>query len=299
MLNENQTLYDLLDIDSDASPQEIRDAYLRTKTTYNRDNLVLYTLVSPDEREDALKKIEEAYLVLSDPDKRRAYDQNHRLFQSYDNPFAGSDQKGEAKVISIDRVPPMENVLDGENLLIPPKTDFQNRPKEDFPAQNSVQASGQQGAESKDSFQAGSDLPFIAATEVLTQSDWNSKSDHPQIVTSPAEKVEHSRTESKQPLPKLDPALVHEVEIEEVFSGAFIRKIREAYQISLEEMSGITKVTKTYLNAIEEENFQKLPAPVYVRGFVVQISKVLRLPHEKLAVAYLGRYYAKKPDLER
>lgn len=294
MLNENQTLYDLLDIDPDASPQDIRDAYLRTKTTYNRDNLVLYTLVSPEEREEALKKIEEAYLILSDPDKRRAYDQNHRLFQSYDNPFAGSNQEDQGKVISIDRVPPMENVLDGENLLIPPKTDFQSKSNEGSPVQNSLEVSGMANSPTSDVAKPEADLPFITQTEAPIHSEWNSKTEATK--SNVIEKSESARPEGKQPLPKLNSALAQEVELEEVFSGSFIRKIREAYQISLEEMSGITKVTKTYLNAIEEENFQKLPAAVFVRGFVVQISKVLRLPHEKMAAAYLGRYHAKKPS---
>src|SRR5689334_21287374 len=126
MLNENQTLYDTLDISPDASPQEVREAYFRTKATFNKDSLVLYTLISPEEREENLKKIEEAYQVLSDPDKRRSYDQNHGLINTSSNPFAGVEHQAEtpSNVVSIDRAPPMDNLLEGENYLVPPATDF-------------------------------------------------------------------------------------------------------------------------------------------------------------------------------
>ncbi|MBI2712800.1 MAG: helix-turn-helix domain-containing protein [Bdellovibrio sp.] len=270
MLNDNQTLYDLLDIGPDASPQEIRDAYLRTKTTYNRDNLVLYTLVTPEEREESLKKIEEAYLVLSDPDKRRAYDQNYLQFEPSDNPFGGAPPSSEeqtGKIIPISRTPPMENVLNSENLLIPPKTDFDQKPQE--ARSMSMQQNTTQSQPSGE--QIESDLPFLGISVPSGPNPGNPSS---------TDTVSSVPTGSNPAGP----------------SGGLLRRIREGHQISLEEMSGITKVTKTYITAIEDENFAKLPASVFVRGFVVQIAKVLRLPHDKVATAYVARYHAKKPN---
>jgi len=37
-------------------------------------------------------------------------------------------------------------------------------------------------------------------------------------------------------------------------------------EVDLGRMADMTKVSKTYLQYIEDEEFKKLPAPVYVRG---------------------------------
>ncbi len=49
LLNEYSTLYDVLDLKPDASAEDIRDAYMRTKAAYNKDSVALYTLISPEE----------------------------------------------------------------------------------------------------------------------------------------------------------------------------------------------------------------------------------------------------------
>src|SRR4051812_24037021 len=78
-IGDSPTYYDILDLRPDASPQEVREAYLRTKSTYNKDSVALYTLVSTEEREEMLRRIEEAYEILSNAEKRRDYDRNHGL----------------------------------------------------------------------------------------------------------------------------------------------------------------------------------------------------------------------------
>jgi curved DNA-binding protein CbpA len=272
-LKDSITFYDILDISSDASPQEVRDAYVRIKSTYNRDSVALYTLISPEEREETLKQIEEAYIVLSDPQKRRNYDQNYGILNSSDNPFNGIDQTPPpSNVVSIDRVPPMENVSDSDCLLIPPATDFRA-------------PSNPPSAE-----------PIPQGTPPATHlvKDPVSIKLQPQGSDSQISQVYRARTENRSAFPELDPTLLQNIESEADWRGSFLRKVRDAYQISLEEMATITKLTKTYIHAIEEENYARLPAAVYIRGFVIQIAKVLKLPHEKVASAYLSRYHRSK-----
>ncbi len=72
--------------------------------------------------------------------------------------------------------------------------------------------------------------------------------------------------------------------------GLFLRQRRELKKISLEELSQITKISKKYLTAIEEENFSVLPAVVFLRGFLIQIAKQLKLPVDKVTSSYLERY---------
>src|SRR3954462_6365352 len=110
-IDDNPTYYDVLDLKPDASPQEVREAYLRTKSTYNKDSVALYTLVSADEREDMLSKVEQAYEILSSPDKRREYDRHHGLLGAEEAIMPATRPPRNKKIVSIDRVPPMDPSL--------------------------------------------------------------------------------------------------------------------------------------------------------------------------------------------
>lgn len=76
------------------------------------------------------------------------------------------------------------------------------------------------------------------------------------------------------------------------FSGALLRAVRQSQGTSLEQISERTKVGTSYLHSIEEEDFDKLPAAVYVRGFVTEFAKCLRLDPEQVSQSYLRRYKA-------
>ena len=54
-------------------------------------------------------------------------------------------------------------------------------------------------------------------------------------------------------------------------------------------MSDMTRVSKKHLDNIEKENFSSLPALVYVRGFVYQYAKCLRLDPNVVASSYINR----------
>lgn len=69
--------------------------------------------------------------------------------------------------------------------------------------------------------------------------------------------------------------------------GSYFKKIREYKNISIEKMSEITRVSSTYLNALETNNYRSLPAPVFVRGFVVQVARVLGIDEKQAADSYL------------
>lgn len=84
--------------------------------------------------------------------------------------------------------------------------------------------------------------------------------------------------------------MVQEIAQEVEWRGTFLRRVREARNVSIEELCDYTKITRTYIYAIEDENFDKLPAAVYLRGFVVQMTRFLKLPSEKVASAYMTRH---------
>ena len=53
-------------------------------------------------------------------------------------------------------------------------------------------------------------------------------------------------------------------------------------------MAEMTKVSKTYIKAIEASDYDKLPAEVYARGFVYQYAKCLRLNPDLVATSYIA-----------
>jgi len=80
------------------------------------------------------------------------------------------------------------------------------------------------------------------------------------------------------------------------FGGALLRAVRESQGTSLDQISERTKVGLNYLRCIEEDEFEKLPAAVYVRGFVTEIAKCLRLDPEQVSQSYLRRYKARMEE---
>lgn len=85
-------------------------------------------------------------------------------------------------------------------------------------------------------------------------------------------------------------ALTEAINQEQQWRGAFIRKSREIQRLSLEDLSQKTKISKSHLQAIEDESFDRLPAIVYLRGFLMQISKTLKIPQEPVVASYLDHY---------
>ena len=73
-------------------------------------------------------------------------------------------------------------------------------------------------------------------------------------------------------------------------TGAFLRKVREARGLELGDISQRTKISERYLRAIEDERFGDMPAAVYVRGYVMEYARVLRIDAHRVTESYLVRY---------
>jgi capsular exopolysaccharide synthesis family protein len=68
--------YELFDISSDATKNQIVEAYKKAKATYEEDSVAVYSLYSSNEREEILEEINMAYEILKDNVKRNEYDNN-------------------------------------------------------------------------------------------------------------------------------------------------------------------------------------------------------------------------------
>ena len=62
--------------------------------------------------------------------------------------------------------------------------------------------------------------------------------------------------------------------------------------MELEDISSTTKISPSYLRFIEEDRFEELPAPVYVRGFVRAYADCVGLDAARVAASYMKKFEA-------
>ncbi len=80
--------------------------------------------------------------------------------------------------------------------------------------------------------------------------------------------------------------------------GAFgdnLRREREMRGITLAEMSDSTKISKRWLKALEDEEFEILPGGVFNRGFVRSYARFLGIHEEQAVADYVTASHEQKP----
>ena len=184
---EEQSYYEILEVNSSATAKEIQKAYEHAKETFHIDSLAVYSLFTEQEINEIQVVIEEAYRVLMDEALRKSYDQSH--FQT----IGGSKWEK----------PPEAQVISREKKVPPPSTGV--------------------------SINAG----------------------------------------------------------EEAYRGKTLRQIRERIGIDLETISQETRINMKTLESIENETPEKLPALVYLKGFLRGYAQSLGLDPQKVVEGYL------------
>jgi curved DNA-binding protein CbpA len=256
-----QSYYEVLDVSFNASPEIIRTAYIRAKNAYNRDSLATYSLFDREESRRILDDIEEAYTVLSDSEKRRKYDESHGIISS--ESIYESYHRGNHAVAAFSRASQTEQRSDGEGF------DFENDPFRKAADANKAPAEG-----------GGKTLSPIDRLRAMANTGDASG-------TPRSYQVSRSYEEN--------PEMEERIKKLEGVNGAFLRSVREYKQITADEIMNLLKIGRNYLTALEEDNFSKLPANVFVRGFVIQYAKALKLDHDKVAAAYMEFLRGKRP----
>jgi curved DNA-binding protein CbpA len=218
---EKKNYYDVLEIASNASPQDIENAYTRARNAYSGDSVALYSLMTKDECDSVLNQIEEAYSVIGFPEKRREYDRLRGFNQSGFN-------------LNYTMPSPAQGVAS-----------FESRPKDTIQYED-----------------FGSNLIEAKVSKLTAQKKFG------------LEYEENAEFEK-------------EIQNSTDFNGPFLKKIREYKNVSIERMAEMTRISKTHITALENEDLPKLPADVYVRGYVFQYAKVLKLNPDIVAPSYL------------
>ena len=84
----------------------------------------------------------------------------------------------------------------------------------------------------------------------------------------------------------------------EVSFGQELKKEREIRGITLREIADSTKISKRFLEAIERNDFDTLPAPVFTRGFIREYARYLGLNPDDMVNRYMHFVSSQKPKDE-
>ncbi|MFW5741552.1 MAG: helix-turn-helix domain-containing protein, partial [Myxococcota bacterium] len=113
------------------------------------------------------------------------------------------------------------------------------------------------------------------------------------LSTFPETQQEEPSKPSRSPITPdqlmLQAELAREIHAETEFTGDLLRKVRESQGVDLAEIASSTKITVAHLAALEDERYDELPAQVYVRGFVQQLGRHLKLDPAQVVKTYMRR----------
>jgi curved DNA-binding protein CbpA len=76
------------------------------------------------------------------------------------------------------------------------------------------------------------------------------------------------------------------------FTGSVLKMLREQRGLTLQNVADTTKLSARHLEHIEDENFPKLPARPYLRGFLVIYAKALGYEPDRIVNDFMKRYDA-------
>lgn len=303
---DGMNYYEVLEVQHDAPQHEIHRAYQRAKATYSQDNPALYSMFSREEARDLMKLVEEAYAVLG----------NHGLRRNYDETVLKAGLRSMAPPIS--RAPAQEPVYQNqaEHEALP---DFVV-PDPSIPGSFDSTPDYSTAAPVISSAPKPHAAPVLAAVPSAPQQPAFSQPPPPVMdpLHTSATGIRESilvtnseftvrRRETSSPLPsdtgkcplgtyKIDLAMEQEIATQTEFDGLFIQKVRLYKQVSLEKLSVSSRIGKTYLIALESNDFKNLPATVFLRGFLVQVAKQLGLDEAKVVASYMGLAKAGLPN---
>ena len=248
-MTDLKNYYEVLEIPATAKSEDIYHSYQRAKMAYSTDSLALYSLMSPEECRNILELVEEAYSILSDPSKRKRYDEARGLNRDFNlqNYNALSDR------VDPIRSHDTHHTIETSHLF-----------NSDIKINTSHNSHISNQYENNAAILGATVTTSTNVTKLVTQKKFALDF----VVNVDFEK---------------------EIEEAKEFTGAFLRKIREYKNVDLDRLADMTKVSRLHLQNIELEDFSKLPANVYVRGFVFQYAKCLKLQPDLVANSFVSR----------
>lgn len=290
------TWYDVLEVQPDVSAVDLKKAYDRALALVEGRNIGGYLMLDPLAAESARANVEAAFAVLGDADRRRAYDERVLAAGGENAPAPAKPVEASARMPdggSDDEQRRARELLEmaasqADPHPAPPGLRFTApaEPSEEAPVSPGKPSTGSATATAAP--EAAASISIVAPAEevgssVFTNTPHEASASPLSDVTIPATLVPSVAAGAPPSSVPTTGGLPDRGEI----AGTLIRELREARGLTLDALAEATKIRKPYLRAVEEEDVPNLPARVYLRGFLTQIARVLRVDRARLAEGYL------------
>lgn len=353
---EEQTLYDVLEVDPASSIDELRAAVERARETYGTQSLAVYALVDEEQLGELRARLDEAEEVLLDPARRASYDRSigrigpATLWAEDDEdaaPLPPIEPGPHARAEGLDA----DDVEEEEEEAEPPR---QHALALEVPAASGLfgRTTGQQTARG-----AREPARRSAQPEALLSGDWAAAvpgdqatrpvpeaatpvarrertsappPDVPEEIAVPIEEEFPPERTALPPAlglrirpapqpPPAEPVFVEpvppppappaasaaperppelptrpregklklDIPADAEFNGELLRRVRESYGLSLQQVAERTRITRIHLENVEADRYDRLPATVYLRGILVNLARELRLDPARVSKTYL------------
>jgi hypothetical protein len=320
-----QNFYELLDISPHASQQELELSYQRARRVFSSNSVATYALFQAEELNLLRRRIEEAFRVLSNPERRSLYDRDVLAHEDgWVGAAAGSSlpeapvsiepvlSQAASGLVSVEARDPIQSPMNSLPVEITPETPAANADAVSISTLNQKPFLGshpdstpaperllvtQEGMTRSASFEQtpNADLSIPASEPPrLTPESVSTTLSFP-AASAPSVSARPLSVPPPLPTPAPPAPMTTEhppmPEINEAteFTGELLTQVRKARGLTLERITDTTKINIFYLRAIENEKYADLPAEVYVRGYLRQIVNLLGLDPQHVVPSYLER----------
>jgi hypothetical protein len=319
----DQTLYEILEVSVDASPEEIERAYERSAALYGPGSLATYSLVTQDEAQLLNNRIEEAKAVLLDADARGRYDERIGVRQraaatspaTAPMPMSMPMPMSAPAPAPVAAPTPLPTPVAAATPWPPPPP---AGPAAATPAATPIPVQLEVLAEASPAPVEAlpeppplGQLPIALGTPISMPPhgalEPGPVEPQPGTPASPGAAALTASPAGAGPVPPAPIPLKNELPAPRellvpegaAWTGEMLRQVREARGLTLPQLSERTKVTRHHLENIETDRFQALPAPVYLRGILMGLARELRLDGQKVSRSYLERQAAAQVEVTR
>lgn len=274
-----QGFYEQLGADPGASPRDLREAYRVVVARLQRRRKALLEQGGDTSLLDLTRhRLDEAWQVLSDPVRRRRYDAMLVVTRE-ERPTGGDALWGRvAGALVHPAAAAATDLLRSTTTLgigvipVAPRPAGRPRFDEDPPTVPTAVPVGEEAEASV--------VPLPTARATPDQ---------------PLRVVEGSRTGAPvimmpQASERFGPRDVEALVGTHGYTGALLRAVREARGLSLQEMSDSSRISERYLEAVESDDYERLPSATFVRGYVREMARLLSLDEQAVVAGYMRRF---------
>jgi hypothetical protein len=297
-----QTFYELLEVRPDASFDEIETSYRGMLAYLGADSLAMYSMMEDDDLEKVRAQVDEAYRTLRDPERRAAYDRTiGRAGASYPTvlvPHSPSDShvtmsggaSAEPGFQSSATAHRTASVTFGHVMNTSSTATTTAEAPQPVTAPVPIQATPPVVVSLPAPSVAPAPPPVPPVARIFEVGA--SATPTPRAPESPLGAIlkRPGGPAGPRAVRRLQPKPDFEITPETEYSGALLRRLRESCNATLDDLGEITKVSKRYLRALEDSDFESLPAAVYVRGFVAEYARALGLDANKVCKSYMATH---------